>query len=49
MTLAKDFGNGVSASAAVVATDADAPALRRARSGKSLGKTGLVLGVKYSF
>ena len=48
MTLGKDFGNGFSASAAVVATDVEhqhyvTPA------GKSLGKTGLVLGVKYSF
>jgi uncharacterized protein (TIGR02001 family) len=48
VTLGKDFGNGLSASAAVVATDVDhqhyvSPA------GKSLGKTALVVGVKYSF
>ncbi len=48
VTLGKDFGNGFSASAAVVATDVDhthyvSPA------GKSLGKTALVVGGKYSF
>jgi uncharacterized protein (TIGR02001 family) len=48
VTLGKDFGNGFSASAAIVATDVEhqhyvSPA------GKSLGKTGLVLGAKYSF
>jgi uncharacterized protein (TIGR02001 family) len=48
VTLGKDFGNGFSASAAIVATDVDhlhyvSPA------GKSLGKTALVLGAKYTF
>lgn len=48
VTLGKDFGNGFSASGAIVATDVDhvhyvSPA------GKSLGKTALVVGAKYSF
>jgi uncharacterized protein (TIGR02001 family) len=50
LTLAKDFGNGISATAAVIGTDADdklyvtpAPDL------KFTGKTSLVVGVKYSF
>lgn len=48
LTLGKDFGNGVSASAAIVGTDADG-GLYVSPSGKNLGKSGLVLGVKYSF
>jgi uncharacterized protein (TIGR02001 family) len=48
VTLGKDFGNGVSASAAVVGTDAD-KALYYTPAGKFTGRTGLVLGVKYSF
>ena len=48
VTLGKDFGNGVSASAAIVATDAD-DTVYFTPSGKFTGKTGLVLGVKYSF
>ena len=48
LTLGKDFGNGLSASAAIVGTNVDhnhyvSP------SGKSLGKDALVVGVKYSF
>lgn len=48
ITLGKDFGNGLSASAAVVGTDV-AGGLYVSPSGKNLGKSGLVLGVKYSF
>ncbi|HEX9719687.1 MAG TPA: TorF family putative porin [Ramlibacter sp.] len=48
VTVGKDFGNGLSASAAVVATDAD-DALYVTPAGKFTGKTGLVVGVKYSF
>lgn len=48
VTLGKDFGNGVSASAAVVATNAD-HALYRTPAGRFTGRTGLVLGVKYGF
>ena len=48
VTLAKDFGNGLSASAALIGTDVG-DALYVSPSGKNLGKSGLVLGVKYSF
>lgn len=48
LTLAKDFGNGVSVTAALVGTDAD-KAVYFTPAGKFTGKTGLVLGVKYSF
>jgi uncharacterized protein (TIGR02001 family) len=47
VTVGKDLGNGFSASAAVVGTDADR-ALYVTPSGKFTGKTALVLGVKYS-
>ena len=48
VTLGKDFGNGVSATVAVVGTDAN-KALYVTPAGKFTGRTGLVLGVKYSF
>ena len=48
VTVAKDFGNGLSASDAVVGTDAD-DTVYFTPSGKFTGKTGVVLGVKYSF
>ncbi len=48
LTVGKDFGNGLSASAMLVGTDAD-DALYITPAGKFTGKTGLVLGVKYSF
>jgi uncharacterized protein (TIGR02001 family) len=48
LTLGKDFGNGVSASAAVVGTDAER-SVYVTPAGKFTGRTGLVLGVKYSF
>lgn len=48
LTLAKDFGNGFSASAAVIGTDAD-DTVYFTPSGKFSGKNGLVVGVKYSF
>ncbi len=48
VTLGKDFGNGFSASAAVIGTDANR-ALYVTPAGKFTGKTGLVLGAKYSF
>ena len=47
LTVGKDLGNGFSASAAVVGTDADR-ALYVTPAGKFTGKTALVLGVKYS-
>ena len=48
VTLAKDMGNGVALSAALIATDAPASAYA-APSGKGLGKATVVLGAKYSF
>jgi uncharacterized protein (TIGR02001 family) len=48
VTVAKDFGNGFTASAAVVGTDAE-KAVYVTPAGKFTGRTGLVLGVKYSF
>jgi uncharacterized protein (TIGR02001 family) len=48
VTLTKDFGNGFSASAAVVATDAD-DSVYVTPAGKFTGRTGLVVGAKYSF
>jgi uncharacterized protein (TIGR02001 family) len=47
VTLGKDFGNGLSASAAVVGTDAN-ETLYVTPAGKFTGKTALVLGLKYS-
>lgn len=50
LTLVKDFGNGLTASAAVVGTDNDTAYISPAATGsKNLGKAGLVLGVKYAF
>jgi len=48
LTLGKDLGNGLTASAAVVGTDAD-KALYYTPAGKFTGKTGLVVGLKYTF
>jgi uncharacterized protein (TIGR02001 family) len=47
ITLTKDFGNGLSASAALVDTDSNGVYL--APNGKNLGRAGVVLGLKYSF
>lgn len=48
VTLTKDLGHGLLASAAVVATDADC-ALYVTPSGRFTGRTALVLGLKYTF
>jgi len=48
VTLAKDFGKGLSASLQVVATDAD-KVWYSTSTGKFTGRTGVVAGVKYSF
>ena len=48
VTLNKDFGNGLSASAAIVGTNAD-KTLYVTPSGRFTGKTAVVVGVKYSF
>ena len=47
VTVNKDFGNGLAASAAVVDTDSNDVYL--APNGKNLGRAGVVLGVKYAF
>ena len=47
VTLNKDFGNGLSASAALVDTDSNGVYL--APNGKNLGRAWVVLGAKYSF
>jgi uncharacterized protein (TIGR02001 family) len=49
LTVAKDLGNGFSATAAVVGTDASKIFYTSGANAKYLGKTGLVVGVKYSF
>jgi uncharacterized protein (TIGR02001 family) len=49
ITVAKDFGNGFSASLAGVGTDADKSYYANPRNGKFMGKSGLVAGVKYTF
>jgi uncharacterized protein (TIGR02001 family) len=46
ITLTKDFGNGFSASAALVGTDNDN---YLAPNGKNLGRNGVVIGAKYTF
>ncbi len=48
VTLAKDLGNGLSASLAVVGTDAD-KSVYYTPANKFTGKSGAVVGVKYSF
>jgi uncharacterized protein (TIGR02001 family) len=48
LTLAKDFGKGVSASLAVVGTDAD-KSVYYTPANKFTGKSGVVVGLKYSF
>lgn len=48
LTLGKDLGNGLTASAAIVGTDAKTGSYV-SPSGKQLGKTGVVVGVKYTF
>lgn len=48
LTLTKDFGNGLTASVAGVGTDAK-DGFYKVGAVDNLGKTGLVVGVKYSF
>ena len=48
LTLGKDFGKGLSASLAVIATDADKNDYVTS-TGKFTGRTGVVAGVKYAF
>ncbi len=51
LTIAKDFGNGFSVNAAAIGTNTkkQAGAFYRDSNGKDLGKSTLVVGVKYSF
>jgi uncharacterized protein (TIGR02001 family) len=48
LALAKDFGNGLSASLAYVDTDADKGFYASPVNGKFMGKAGAVVGVKYT-
>lgn len=48
LTLGKDLGNGLSASAALVGTDVVDTAYV-SPAGKNLGKSGVVVGLKYAF
>ena len=48
LTLGKDMGNGLTASAALIGTDANKGAYV-SPAGKQLGKAGLVVGIKYTF
>lgn len=49
LTLGKDLGNGFSASAALVGTDADKVTYSNPVSGGFMGKTMVVVGLKYAF
>jgi uncharacterized protein (TIGR02001 family) len=50
MTLGKDLGNGLSASAAAIGTNAKKDAYTSIYApGKQMGKAGLVVGIKYAF
>ena len=48
LTLGKDIGNGLTASAALIGTNANKGAYV-SPAGKQLGKAGLVVGIKYTF
>ncbi len=48
VALNKDFGNGLSASAALIGTNADR-ALYVTPAGRFTGRTALVVGLKYTF
>lgn len=49
LTLGKDFGNGLSGTAALVGTDTKTAGFYRDSNNKDLGKGTLVVGLKYSF
>lgn len=49
LTLGKDFGNGLSGTAALIGTDTKRPGFYRDSKNKDLGKSTLVVGLKYSF
>ena len=47
--VSKDLGNGISVSGTIVGTDTTDAFYTSGANGKNLGKTGLVLGAKYTF
>jgi uncharacterized protein (TIGR02001 family) len=49
LTLGKDFGSGLSGTAALIGTDTKRPGFYRDSKNKDLGKSTLVVGLKYSF
>lgn len=49
LTVAKDFGGGISATGALVGTNTKKPGLYTDFNSKNLGKNALVVGLKYSF
>ncbi len=49
LTLGKDFGGGITGTAALVGTDTKKPGFYRDSNNKDLGKATLLVGVKYSF
>jgi uncharacterized protein (TIGR02001 family) len=49
LTLAKDLGNGLSATAALIGTDAEKGAYVYTPTDKQLGKSTVVVGLKYAF
>lgn len=49
LTLGKDFGNGLSGTAALIGTDTKRPGFYRDSKNKDLGKSTLVVGLKYTF
>lgn len=49
LTLAKDFGGGLSATGALIGTNTKKPGLYTDFNGKNLGKNAVVVGLKYSF
>lgn len=49
LTLGKDFGSGLSGTAALIGTDTKRPGFYRDSKNKDLGKSTLVVGLKYTF
>ena len=49
LTLGKDFGSGLSGTAALIGTDTKRPGFYRDFKNKDLGKSTIVVGAKYSF
>ena len=49
VTVAKDFGGGLSATGALIATNTKKPGFYTDVNNKNLGKSTVVVGLKYSF